>query len=129
MASTDVEPDLAPELLVSSIARSLELWCGLCGFQIAYERPEGRLAYVTRGNAHVMLDQHGVSRNWLTDELEPPFGCGTNLQIGVPGLVPNLSGLADAALPLFMPPETNRYRVNGGEEAGVRQFPVTDPDG
>lgn len=129
MVSTDNEPSLVPELLVTSIARSIEFWCGLCGFQIAYERPEERFAYVTRGNAHVMLEQRGVGRNWVADELERPFGRGINFQIGVPDLDPILCALDDASWPLFMPPESKWYRVSDSKEAGVRQFLVTDPDG
>jgi len=123
------DPDLVPELLVTDVAKSIEFWCGLCGFEISYERPDEGFAYVTRGSAHVMLEQRGVGRNWLTDELESPFGRGINLQIGAPDLAPILSALADATWPLFMQPETKWYRVSDGEEAGVRQFLVTDPDG
>jgi catechol 2,3-dioxygenase-like lactoylglutathione lyase family enzyme len=129
MVSPDFEPDLVPELLVSDVAKSIEFWCGLCGFQISYERLHEGFAYVTRGTAHVMLEQRGVGRDWLTDTLEPPFGRGMNFQIGVSDLAPIISALADATWPLFMPPETKWYRVSDREQAGVRQFLVTDPDG
>jgi len=39
-----------------------------------------------------------------------------------------VSALRAAGVELFMQPETTWYRV-GEEEAGVRQFLVTDPDG
>lgn len=76
-----------------------------------------------------MLEQRGVGRNWLTGELRPPFGRGINFQIGVPDLEPILSALADVTWPLFMQPEMKWYRVSDSEEAGVRQFLVSDPDG
>ncbi|HCN39368.1 VOC family protein [Rothia sp. (in: high G+C Gram-positive bacteria)] len=129
MVASDFEPDLVPELLVTDVAESLEFWCGLCGFKILYDRPAEGFAYVTRGRAHVMLEQRGVGRNWLTDEFERPFGRGINFQIRVPDLAPILSALADASWSLFMQPETKWYRVSDGEEAGVRQFLVIDPDG
>lgn len=61
--------------------------------------------------------------------LEPPLGRGINLQIAVSGLEPILAALSGAAWPLFLEPELKWYRVSGTEEAGVRQFLVTDPDG
>ena len=123
------EPDLVPELLVMDVSRSIRFWCDLCGFEIAYDRPDEGFAYLARGSAHVMLEQQGVGRNWVAAHLESPFGRGVNLQIGVPDLGPILTALADAAWPLFMEPESKWYRVSDGEEAGVRQFLVTDPDG
>lgn len=129
MASADYEPDLVPELLVTDVARSVDFWCNLCGFEVAYDRPDEGFAYVTRGRAHVMLEQRGVGRNWLTQDLDPPFGRGVNFQIGVLDLDPILTALANAEWSLFMQPETKWYRVSDSEEAGVRQFLVTDPDG
>ncbi|MEY8578798.1 VOC family protein [Corynebacteriaceae bacterium 6-324] len=129
MDRTDYEPDLVPELLVSDVAKSVDFWCNLCGFEISYDRPEEGFAYLTRGRAHVMLEQRGVGRNWLTQELEPPFGRGINFQIGVSELEPILAALANARWSLFMEPETKWYRVSDNEESGVRQFLVTDPDG
>lgn len=111
------------------MARSLEFWCGLCGFAVEYQREEEGFAYVVRGSAHVMLEQQGFGRNWITGPLERPLGRGINLQISVPDLEPILSALAAADYPLFMEPETKWYRVTPQEETGVNQFLVTDPDG
>lgn len=122
-------PDLVPELLVTDITRSLAFWCDLCGFEVAYERPEEGFAYLTRGTAHVMLEQRGSGRNWVPARVESPFGRGVNFQIGVPDLDPILTALAGSDWPLFMEPESRWYRVSDTEEAGVRQFLVADPDG
>lgn len=125
----DLDPDLVPELLVADVAKSIEFWCGICGFEIAYGRPDEGFAYIARGSAHVMLEQRGVGCNWLTGELRPPFGRRINFQIGVQNLEPILTALADATWPLFMQPEMKWYHVSDSEEAGVRQFLVSDPDG
>ncbi|SMH32473.1 Catechol 2,3-dioxygenase [Rathayibacter oskolensis] len=125
--STD-EPDLVPELLVGDIGRSLEFWCGPCGFRVRYARPEEGFASVVSGTAHVMLDQRGVGRDWLTGPLEAPFGRGLNLQIRVDDADAIADALAAAGIALFAPPETRWYRVDE-EETGVRQVLVTDPDG
>ncbi len=121
-------PDLVPELLVQDLDRSLAFWGSLCGFEVRYARPEERFAYLALGTAHVMLEQLGVGRNWITGPLEPPRGRGINLQITVPDADAIAAALDAAGHALFMPPETRHYRV-GDQEVGVRQFLVTDPDG
>lgn len=123
------DPALVPELLVGDVLRSIDFWCGLCGFKIDYQRPEEGFAYVSLGGAHLMLEQYGIGRNWITAPLEPPLGRGVNFQISVPTLDPILAALRAADHALFMPPETKWYRVGNLDEAGVRQFLVTDPDG
>lgn len=75
-----------------------------------------------------MLEERGVGRNWLTGDLVQPFGRGINFQISVAEIDPIVSVLRDAGVALFMEPETKWYGVNSTEEAGVRQFLVTDPD-
>ncbi|WIX98607.1 VOC family protein [Amycolatopsis mongoliensis] len=129
MSSPASGPALVPELLVSDILNSIEFWCGICGFDIDYQRPEEGFAHVSLDSAHIMLEQRGIGRNWLTAPLEPPLGRGINFQISVPSLDPILAALSDAGHPLFMPPETKWYRIGELGEAGVRQFLVTDPDG
>jgi len=102
--------------------------CVICGFEVRYDRPDEGFAYITRGSAHVMLEQSGVDRDWITAELQAPRGRGLNFQITVPDVESIVSALRAAGVELFMQPETKWYRV-GEEEAGVRQFLVTDPDG
>ena len=117
-----------PELLVRDVGASIEFWCTLCGFEIRYQRPEEGFAYIVRGTAHIMLEQAGIGRNWLTGPLEEPYGRGVNFQVTVSDIEPILSALRATGVSLFMPPETKRYRVDE-QEVGSRQFLVTDPDG
>lgn len=110
--SSSVEPALVPELLVADVVRSVEFWCGLCGFVVEYQRDEEGFAYVVRGSAHVMLEQQGIGRNWITGPLERPLGRGINFQINVPDLAPILSALAAADYPLSdltRPPVDRRH--------------------
>ncbi|MGO2745746.1 bleomycin resistance protein [Microbacterium sp.] len=123
------DPALVPELLVTDVRKSIEFWCGLCHFTVAYERPEEGFVYLTRGSAHVMLEQRGIGRNWVSAPLDPPFGRGINFQVSVSDLDPILTALAAVSWPLFMKPESKWYRVSDTEEAGVQQFLVADPDG
>lgn len=120
---------LVPELLVAELAASLRFWCGLCGFRVAYDRPEERFAYLDRDGAQVMLEEAaGPGRRWVTGSLEQPFGRGINLQIAVVETAPILAALQAAAWPLYLAPEEKWYRVAAGT-AGLRQFLVQDPDG
>lgn len=123
------DPALVPELLVADARASIDFWCGLCGFTIDYQRQEEGFAYISRGSAHVMLEQQAIGRNWITAPLERPLGRGINLQISVPALSPIISALGEAHHPLFMEPETKWYRISESEETGVEQFLVVDPDG
>lgn len=126
---TPQDPALVPELLVTDVQRSLHFWIDLCGFEIQYQRAEEGFAYIARGSAHLMLEQHAVGRNWVTGTLERPLGRGINFQISVPELDPIRDALRAEGWPLFMEPEATWYRVSQTEETGVEQFLVTDPDG
>lgn len=124
----ELEPALVPELLVTDVEKSLAFWRDLCGFTVKYARPDEGFAYVVHGSAHVMLEQAGLGRNWLTGPLEKPLGRGINFQIEVDDIDPVVTALTAARIDLFMAPETKSYQV-GSAELGVRQFLVTDPDG
>ena len=129
LPSDFIRAALVPELLVSRLDASLAFWCGLCGFGVAYQRPEDRFAYLDRAGAQVMLEERLVpGRHWVTGALEPPFGRGINMQITVGDVAPVLDALQRAAWPLFMDVEEAWYRA-GAQETGVRQFLVQDPDG
>lgn len=124
----DPEPALVPELLVVDLDRSLTFWLDVCGFEVLYSRPEERFAYIALGVAHLMLEQIGAGRNWITAPLESPLGRGINFQINVPDTRLLSAALASAGIDLLMQPEMKWYRI-GNEEAGVEQFLVSDPDG
>ncbi len=118
---------LVPELNVTDLARSLAFWCGLCGFHVAYGRPEQGFAYLERERLQVMLEVIAPD-SWITAPLEPPFGRGINLQLEVSLLATIETALQGAGWPLFRPLEERWYRV-GPLEHGQRQFLVQDPDG
>ena len=119
---------MVPELLVRDIAASRRFWCGLCGFAVAYERPEDGFLYLDRAGRQIMLEQIGPGRKWITGPLEPPFGRGLNMQITLDDIEPIRAALTAAGWPFYMPPEEVCYRV-GSRQIGVYQFLVQDPDG
>jgi catechol 2,3-dioxygenase-like lactoylglutathione lyase family enzyme len=120
---------MTPELRVSDLAQSLAFWRDLCGFVVAYERPEEGFVYLDRAGSQVMLKAlASPTRAWMSGELEKPFGRGVNFQFRVDN-VDELAATLDAANWCFvLPLEDKRYRV-GGAEILVRQFAVADPDG
>ncbi len=118
--------DLVPELGVSDIQVSLSFWRNLLGFDIAYDRPDARFAYLVRGRLQVMLCE--LNGRWETAEMQRPFGRGINFQMVVDRIEPMLSALDDAKWQLYEQPNEAWYRV-GDQEVGQREFLVQDPDG
>ena len=117
---------LVPELDVFDLDASINYWCDVLGFRVAYDRPENGFAYLERGGAQVMLNRrHG---NWETGPLERPLGRGINFMVFVDNLEPLLASLAAIGWPLFREPHEAWYRI-GDRESGNRQFLVQDPDG
>ncbi|WP_454672841.1 bleomycin resistance protein [Achromobacter pestifer] len=117
---------MVPELDVSNLEASLDFWCRLLGFEIAYARPEAGFAYLERGPLQVMLCQ--LNHEWDTAPLELPFGRGINLQMQVDRVEPMVEALGNANWPLFRPIEEKRYRVGPGWSS-CKEFLVQDPDG
>lgn len=120
-------PSLVPELLVRDIRRSLDFYCGCCGFTVLYQRPQEHFAYLQRQGAEIMLDQIGATRDWAAAELHYPFGRGMNLEIAVDDIMPIYQKL-NGTPQIFMQPEEKWYGTDKGE-IGVRQFIAQDPDG
>ena len=118
---------MAPELLVTDLARSRTFWLDVLGFRIAYTRLEGQFMYLYNDvGAQVMLCQ-GPS-NWEVGELAYPHGRGVMLQVEVPALDPVVARLEAAGHTLHVPVETV-WRTAGAVQTGQRECHVLDPDG
>lgn len=118
---------MVPELLVEDLEASLDFWRTLLGFEIAYQRPEQRFAYMERPEgAQVMLCER--SGSWETANLERPFGRGVMFQVYVEHLHSVLDKIMDARWPLHTA-EREVWRRHGDREGGQREFFVQDPDG
>ncbi|MEM0942448.1 MAG: VOC family protein [Pseudomonadota bacterium] len=121
-----VMPALIPELTVSDLRRSLEFYCGVLGFEIAYDRPAETFAFLVREEAAIMLEECD-RESWITGTLEAPFGRGMHLQIQVSDIGSLYARVCD---------EKERYREledawyrRGDVWLGNRQFVVQDSDG
>jgi catechol 2,3-dioxygenase-like lactoylglutathione lyase family enzyme len=119
---------LVPELSVADFEKTLHFYTQILGFTAAYQRPEEGFAFLTLGEAQLMIDEIGKSRTWETADLHYPLGRGINFQIEVESLAPILERLKANQIALFLEPEERWYRV-GDHEEGNRQFLVQDPDG
>ena len=118
---------LIPELSVTNLEESLHFWCALLGFEIAYDRPAARFAFLNRGAVQVMLCER--NGRWEPAEMQRPFGRGINLQITVERIAPMLAALAAAGWALYEGPTEAWYRTGDDREGGQREFLVQDPDG
>lgn len=79
------EPALLPELYVSDFPRSVAFYTRVIGFQVRYDSPEERFAYLTLGTAALMLEEPTrPERTLLAAEPTPPYGRGMNLSVTVP---------------------------------------------
>src|SRR5260221_8405728 len=92
-APRDGFADLVPELGVLNIQNSVSFWKDLLGFDIAYDRPDARFAYLVRGRLQVMLCE--LNGRWETAEMQRPFGRGINFQMVVDRIEPMLNALDD----------------------------------
>lgn len=118
---------LVPELYVSDLQRSLSFYCDLLEFDLVYDRPEEKFAYLERGGAEIMLEEP-VGRVWLAAALESPFGRGVSLQIAVNDAHSLHDRCIGAQAHIFLPLETRTYR-RMDEQIAMQQFVVQDPDG
>jgi len=117
---------MEPEILVSHLEASLNFWCGLIGFEIAYQRPEDRFVYLDLQGAQIMLCERWGG--WETAALEPPFGRGVMFQVYVDAIAPALQRLGAAGWPLHTAVR-EAWRDCGDHRIGQREFFVQDPDG
>jgi catechol 2,3-dioxygenase-like lactoylglutathione lyase family enzyme len=117
---------LLPELVVSDLETGLGIYLALFGFKLLFRRED--FAYLTMGQAQLMLQQGPLGPDWSTGVLEHPYGRGVNFQIEVDDLQMLLEGLEQAAYPLKRGAQTSWYREDGTEH-GHRELLVQDPDG
>jgi len=119
---------LIPELYVEDIARTRSFYVELLEFEVLYERPADKFIYMERGNARMMFEELGISRNWISGELEKPFGRGINFQIEVENVDELYAKVQAAGIKPFLPLEEKWYRKDESH-VGNKQFIVQDSDG
>lgn len=120
---------LIPELDVTDIQASRAFYVATIGFEIRYDRPEEKFAFLDFEGISIMLQEaDGPGRRFRTGALERPFGRGVNFQIEVTDVDALYSKIIAAGSEIIIPIEEMWYRSEN-EELGNRQFVVSDPDG
>ena len=120
--------DLIPELYCSNLSKTVDFYTNILGFTVLFERVEERFCCLQKDNAQFMFEELGAGRQWLTGELEKPFGRGINFQIETDAIDDLHEKIISNGYELFLPLENKWYRQND-KCVGNRQFIVQDPDG
>jgi catechol 2,3-dioxygenase-like lactoylglutathione lyase family enzyme len=119
---------LVSELLVEDLRESLYFWRDVLGFQIAYQRPEQKFAYLeSPDGAQIMLCERSEGR-WETGAMEKPYGRGVLFQIYISSIDPIMDRLKDLRVPIYAGPR-EVWRRYGDREGGKREVIVLDPNG
>lgn len=117
---------LIPELTVTDINKSKDFYTKVLGFKIEYERVEDKFAFLSLGEAQLMLDE--VNDNWTVGELKYPFGNGINFQIDIEDLEGLVRNVKAQHVPLFRDVFTSSYQC-GDECYEEKEVLIQDPDG
>jgi catechol 2,3-dioxygenase-like lactoylglutathione lyase family enzyme len=117
---------LIPELSAADFEKSLSFYTDVLGFQIEYQRPEQRFAFLSYQGSQIMLEQ--LNGTWKAGKGEYPFGRGVDFQMLVDDIEVIISSLREQGYPLMVEPETHWYRKEN-LLVGQYEFLVLDPDG
>ena len=119
---------LVSELLVEDLGESLYFWREALGFEIAYQRPEEKFAYLERPEgAQIMLCERAEGR-CKTAPMEKPYGRGVIFQVYISSIDPTIDRLKDLRVPIYAGPR-EVWRWYGNREGGRREVMVLDPNG
>jgi len=117
---------LIPELSVTDLEKSLWFYVNILGFQIDYQRPEHKFAFLSYQGIQITVEQ--LKRVWKTAPLEFPFGRGVHIQMVVEDLSVLITSLKLHNYPLTVEQEDHWYRRDN-QLLGLREFLLLDPDG
>ncbi len=118
---------LVPELSVSDVNQSKHFYVDILDFKIEYERAEDNFAFLSYGQAQLMLDE-GPNGSWSTGITEYPFGRGINFQINVDDIDRIYQSLQRNNIKLFRDKFSSRYKANKITYV-EEEILVQDPDG
>lgn len=118
---------MVPEITVTDFSVSLHFYTDVLGFNVMITRSEPDFAYISLGEAQLMLEQFHPG-GWNTAELTLPLGRGVNFQIEVDDIERIFDRISAHGVTLYRDLRDNHY--NTGERiACQREFLVQDPDG
>lgn len=117
---------LVPELSVSDINKSKDFYINILGFKLEYERVEDKFAFISYGEAQIMIEE--INGHWNTGELQYPLGRGINFQIVTDDINKIINSLKSNHIKLFKNLMENRYETGEGI-IFEKEILVQDPDG
>lgn len=117
---------LVPELSVSNINNSKDFYINILDFDLEYERVEDKFAFLSYGEAQIMIEE--INGYWNTGELQYPFGRGINLQIAAEDVYKIANKLKQNNINLFRNVMESTYEC-GCEVVFEKEILVQDPDG
>ena len=117
---------LIPELSVSDIKASKRFYTEILGFSIEYEREEDKFAFLSLGEAQLMINQ--INGHWETGRLEYPLGRGINFQIDIGNIDEIVAKIKDNGITPFKDILVSRYKCDGVTYV-EKEVLIQDPDG
>ncbi|MDM5221117.1 VOC family protein [Peribacillus sp. NJ11] len=117
---------LVPELSVSDISESKKFYMAILGFHLEYERVNDKFAFLSLGEAQMMLEE--INGSWDTGELIYPLGRGINFQIDIDDVEKLAAALKRNGINLFREMMENHYESDKGVFV-KKEILVKDPDG
>jgi catechol 2,3-dioxygenase-like lactoylglutathione lyase family enzyme len=117
---------LVPELSVSNINKSKNFYIDILGFHLEYERIADKFAFLSYGEAQIMIEE--INGHWNTGKLQYPLGRGVNFQIATDDVYKIVNNLKQDNINLFRDVMESRYEC-GCEVVLEKEILVQDPDG
>ena len=117
---------LVPELSVLDINVSKQFYTDVLGFSVEYERKEDKFAFLSLGEAQLMINQ--INGHWETGKLEYPFGRGINFQIDIDNIDIFVSRVKDKGIIPFKDIFVSRYKCDDVTYV-EKEVLIQDPDG
>ena len=117
---------LIPELTVSDIGKTRQFYTEILGFKTEYDRPEDGFVFLSLEGSQLMFEQE--NDNWVTGDLEHPYGRGVNFEMTVSDVEALYKRVLDSGIIPFRELKVSHYR-NGEEDIVQKEFLVQDPDG
>jgi catechol 2,3-dioxygenase-like lactoylglutathione lyase family enzyme len=117
---------MIPELSVFDIDQTIEFYKSL-GFELIYERPEDRFAFLSFEGSQFMFEQLH-SDGWNTGEMRYPLGQGINFSITTDEIDCLYARCKEAQVAFYRDLMITTYRV---DQINVEQkeFLIQDPNG
>ena len=117
---------LIPELTVSDIGKTRQFYTEILGFKTEYDRTEDGFVFLSLEGSQLMFEQE--NDNWVTGDLEYPYGRGVNFEMTVSDVEALYKRVLDSGIRPFRELKVSHYR-NGEEDIVQKEFLVQDPDG